>query len=170
MFNAVRRSLISKSIGSPVAVAARFNATRSMARGFSACAVRLSDSHEKPPMNIGPGAPADSVPTNFDQSTGAERAEHLAAMEGKEYFDMGPLVLEKKGTKADPTIVPSGAASRIVGCNGAPNEDHELLWILVERSRGITRCPECGNAYKLSEEGFDPKNLKPASHGDYHGF
>ncbi|KAJ2397798.1 Cytochrome c oxidase subunit 4 [Coemansia sp. RSA 2559] len=165
MFSIVRRSLINNSL------TARLSATRHATRTFSAACVRFSgDGHEKPPMNIGPGTPTGEIPTNFSQATGAERAEHLAAMEGKEYFDMSPLMLDKKGTKTDPTIVPSGAASRIVGCNGAPNEDHELLWIMVERAHGITRCPECGNVYKLSEEGFDPSKLKPVSHGDYHGF
>ncbi|KAJ2547531.1 Cytochrome c oxidase subunit 4 [Coemansia sp. RSA 1933] len=164
MFSIVRRGLVSNS-------ARMYAASRMTKRGFSVASVRFSDDgHEKVPMNLGPGAAADQVPTNFEQATGAERAEHLAAMEGKEYYDLNPLVLHKKGTKADPTIVPSGAASRIVGCNGAPNEEHELLWILIERYRGITRCPECGNAYKLSEEGFDPNKLNPIKHSEYEGF
>ncbi|KAI9472716.1 Cytochrome c oxidase subunit 4 [Coemansia sp. RSA 1085] len=112
----------------------------------------------------GPGSRPDKVPTNFEQATGKERREYLAAMEGKEYFDLGPLYLEKKGTRQNPTIVPSGAAWRLVGCNGAPGEAHELMWIRVERSHGIDRCPECGNAFKLSEEGFDPNNLADAKH------
>ncbi|KAI8321732.1 Zncox4, partial [Martensiomyces pterosporus] len=78
-----------------------------------------------------------------------------AAMEGKDYFDMGPLLLATKGTKQNPTVVPSGAASRIIGCTGAPGEDHELTWLVIEREHGIDRCPECGNVFKLSEQGFE---------------
>ncbi|KAJ1993536.1 Cytochrome c oxidase subunit 4 [Coemansia spiralis] len=165
MFNVVRRSLISKG-----AISARLTASARATRAFSAAAVRLSDSHEKPPMNLGPGAPSDHIPTNFEQATGAERSEYVAALEGKDYFDMGPLLLKKKGTKADPTIVPSGAESRIVGCNGAPGEDHELLWIVVERKRPYTPCPHCGNVYKLSEKGFDPNSLPNLPGEEYHGF
>ncbi|KAJ2660388.1 Cytochrome c oxidase subunit 4 [Coemansia sp. RSA 1200] len=172
LLNAVRRSVIVSGAGAGRALSASRGgrATVAAVREFHAASVRLSDSHEKAPMKLGPGAAKDSIPTNFEQSTGEERAEHLAAMEGKEYFDLNPLTLEKKGTMSDPTIVPSGAASRIVGCNGAPGEDHELLWMVIERARGVTRCPQCGNAFKLSDEGFDPNNLPPVTHGDYHGF
>ncbi|KAI7833741.1 cytochrome c oxidase subunit VB-domain-containing protein [Kickxella alabastrina] len=153
MFNAVRRNLISKV--APVAPLVH------------CAAVRLSDNHDAPIIQ-GPGAPAGRTPTDFDQSTGYDRAEHLAALEGKEFFDMGPLELTKKGTKAEPTIVPSGAESRIVGCCGAPGEDHELIWLVIEREHAFDRCPECGNVYKLSDKGFDPENLGTANHHHDH--
>ncbi|KAJ2725551.1 Cytochrome c oxidase subunit 4 [Coemansia sp. Benny D115] len=163
MFNAVSRSLVTK-----VAPVARAGFVRSTQRAFSVAAVRRSgDSHDAPIIQ-GPGAVPGRTPTDFQQSTGLERAEHLAALEGKDYFDMGPLMLTKKGTKTEPTIVPSGCASRIVGCCGPPGEDHELIWIVVEREHPFDRCPECGNVYKLSEHGFNPENLKPQSHGHSH--
>ncbi|KAJ2751043.1 Cytochrome c oxidase subunit 4 [Coemansia nantahalensis] len=158
MFSAVSRSLVGKA-----APLARSSVARG-ARGFSAAAVR-SHGHEKAPIAQGPGPKPGRVPTNFEQSTGDERKEYLAAQEGKQYYDLGPLLLEKKGTRTDPTIVPSGAAWRLVGCNGAPGESHELMWIRVERAHGIDRCPECGNVYKLSDTGFDPENLPDAAHG-----
>ncbi|KAJ1939566.1 Cytochrome c oxidase subunit 4 [Linderina macrospora] len=164
MFNAVRRTLISKT-ALPLA-RVQFAPSK---RLFSAAAVRLSDHHDAPLLQ-GPGAPAGRTPTNFDQATGAERAEHLAAMEGQEYFDMGPLVLKTKGTKKEPTVVPSGAASRIIGCTGAPGEDHELVWLVVEREHEIDRCPECGNVFKLSEQGFesDPAHVHANPAGGHH--
>ncbi|KAJ1853043.1 Cytochrome c oxidase subunit 4 [Coemansia sp. RSA 1822] len=138
---------------------ARMSAVRVPAqRGFTAAAIRQSGG-EKDEILQGPEPKAGRVPTNFEQSTGAERKQYLAAQQGKQYYDTGPLYLETKGTRHNPTIVPSGAAWRLVGCNGAPGESHELMWIRVERSHGIDRCPECGNVYKLSEMGFDPNNL-----------
>ncbi|KAJ2744884.1 Cytochrome c oxidase subunit 4 [Coemansia sp. BCRC 34301] len=161
MFSAVRRSLVTKAL----VPAVRTSALRT-ARPFSAAAVRLGGDHHHEPAEIlqGPGAGKDSTPTSFEQSTGDERREHLAAMEGNQYYDMDPLFIAKKGTKAEPTIVPSGSISRIVGCTGAPGEDHDLMWITVNRTRPFDRCPECGNVYKLSEKGFDPESLTPAHH------
>ncbi|KAJ2713831.1 Cytochrome c oxidase subunit 4 [Coemansia spiralis] len=160
MFSAVSRSLVSRA-----APAARARVASSV-RGFSAAAVRQGHG-EKAPIMQGPGPKAGRVPTNFEQSTGDERKEYLAAQEGKQYYDMGPLLLEKKGTRTDPTIVPSGASWRLIGCNGAPGESHELMWIRVQRANGIDRCPECGNVYKLSETGFNPENLSDAEPHDH---
>ncbi|KAJ1834338.1 Cytochrome c oxidase subunit 4 [Coemansia sp. RSA 2706] len=157
---AARRGLIKASF-------ARVSAQRPV-RSFTAAAVRFSSDHGNSEILQGPGGKPGRVPTNFEQSTGDERREYLAAMEGKEYFDLNPLELETKGTRQNPTIVPSGAAWRLVGCNGAPGEAHELMWIRVEREHGIDRCPECGNAFKLSDNGFDPNNLPEAHHHEEH--
>ncbi|KAJ2502104.1 Cytochrome c oxidase subunit 4 [Coemansia sp. RSA 1972] len=152
MIGAARRGLFKTTV-------ARMSALRVPAqRGFTAASVRQSGG-EKGEILQGPEPKAGRVPTNFEQSTGNERKQYLAAQQGKQYYDTGPLYLETKGTRHNPTIVPSGAAWRLVGCNGAPGESHELMWIRVERSHGIDRCPECGNVYKLSEMGFDPNNL-----------
>ncbi|KAJ2807941.1 Cytochrome c oxidase subunit 4 [Coemansia guatemalensis] len=157
MFSAARRNLISRAAPS----AARLSIARTF-RPFSTAAVRLSDSgHEEKEIIQGPGPKPGRVPTNFELATGDERREYLATLEGKQYYDLDPLYLDKKGTRDDPTIVPSGADWRLVGCQGAPGEDHELLWIRVERSHGIDRCRECGNVFKLSDTGFDPNNLPP---------
>ncbi|KAJ2371726.1 Cytochrome c oxidase subunit 4 [Coemansia sp. RSA 2607] len=165
MFNAARRNLITKAVPLARASLARPAAAQ---RAFSVAAVHRSSDHHDAPIIQGPGATPGRTPTNFEQATGHEREEHLAAMEGKEFFDLGPLLLNKKGTKAEPTIVPSGAESRIVGCCGAPGEDHEMIWIVVERKHEFDRCPECGNVYKLSEHGFDPANLPEAKHEHHH--
>lgn len=156
----VRRNLLTKTTG-----LARFQ------KGTvpRATALFRQYSSDKPAeINVGPGARSGHTPTTFEQSTGDERAEHLAAMEGKDYYDLGPLMLTKKGTKTNPTIVPSGAESRIIGCTGAPGEDHELLWLVVEREHPFDRCPECGNVFKLSDKGFDPESLPEASHHHEH--
>ncbi|KAJ2437377.1 Cytochrome c oxidase subunit 4 [Coemansia sp. RSA 2424] len=161
MFSAVRRSLVVKALVPAVRTPAL-----STVRAFSAAAVRLGGDHHHAPAEIlqGPGAGKESTPTSFEQATGDERREHLAAMEGKQYYDMDPLYIAKKGTKAEPTIVPSGSISRLVGCTGAPGESHDLMWIMVNRTRPFDRCPECGNVYKLSEKGFNPESLTPAHH------
>ncbi|KAJ2157872.1 Cytochrome c oxidase subunit 4 [Coemansia sp. RSA 552] len=161
MFSAARRNLLRAT--TPASVG-RLGLARN-ARSFTAAAVRLSDhSDENAPILQGPDPKAGRIPTNFEQSTGDERKEYVAAMENKDYYDMGPLVIVKKGTRTDPTIVPSGAPWRLVGCQGAPGEDHELIWIRVQRANGIDRCPECGNCYKLSETGFNPDNLQDSVH------
>ncbi|OLY82865.1 Cytochrome c oxidase subunit 4, mitochondrial [Smittium mucronatum] len=112
---------------------------------------KLSSDH--PPTEIiqGPGAPLSKVPTDYEQATGLDRLERLAALKGEKFFDEEPLFLTKKGTRAEPTIVPSGAPWRLVGCQGAPGEEHELLYLKIERDHDIDRCPECGNVYKLSD-------------------
>ncbi|KAJ2004099.1 Cytochrome c oxidase subunit 4 [Coemansia thaxteri] len=161
MFNVVRRSLVTKAL----MPALRMPAVNS-ARAFCVAAVRQGGDHhgEAPVILQGPGAAANRTPTSFDQSTGDERREHLAAMEGKVYYDMEAPRLAKKGTKAEPTIVPSGSMTRLVGCTGAPGEGHDLMWIVVDRTNPFDRCPECGNVFKLSEKGFDPEDLSPAHH------
>ncbi|OMH83815.1 Cytochrome c oxidase subunit 4, mitochondrial [Zancudomyces culisetae] len=119
-------------------------------RPFSAAAVMKSDDH-KIDIQVGKGAPPERFGTDEEQATGMARLERLAALEGKSPFDMEPLQLMKKGTKTEPTVVASGAPWRLIGCQGPPGEDHELIWIKVERDHPYDRCPECGNVYKLSE-------------------
>ncbi|KAJ1680387.1 Cytochrome c oxidase subunit 4 [Spiromyces aspiralis] len=146
-----------KLVVRPVArsvTAARFTRLATAARGFTAAAVRLGEhgSVEKHEILQGPGVPKDGkVGTAYDQSTGLERAQLLEALENKQLFDMGPLEINAKGTKQSPIIVESDYNERIVGCQGHPEEQHELVWIKVERSHGIDRCPECGNVFKLGE-------------------
>ncbi|KAJ1918596.1 Cytochrome c oxidase subunit 4 [Mycoemilia scoparia] len=122
-------------------------------RRFSVATMRLDSNStvEKQEGLFGPGVPKDRVGTAFDQSTGLERAQLLKALEGKELFDMGPLHINAKGTKQAPIIVESNFNQRLVGCQGHPEEEHEIVWIQVEREHGIDRCPECGNVFKLSE-------------------
>ena len=46
---------------------------------------------------LGAGAPAGTVPTDFEQATGLERLEILGKMEGVDIFDMRPLDASRKG-------------------------------------------------------------------------
>jgi len=67
---------------------------------------------------IGPGAKPGTVPDDLEQATGIERAELLAKLEGKELFDVGPLMITSFGTKKNPVMVKSVDSIRHVGCSG----------------------------------------------------
>lgn len=69
-------------------------------------------------VNQGPGAAPGATPTDLNQSTGLERAELLGKMEGKDIFDLAPLEVLVRGTKANPTIIRSRDPVRYVGCSG----------------------------------------------------
>ncbi|CAG8606900.1 14958_t:CDS:2, partial [Acaulospora colombiana] len=112
---------------------------------------------------FGPGAKPGTIPTDVEQATGLERLELLAAMEGKEFFEMKPLHITRKGTKDDPVLVKSVDPIRYVGCSGYPTDSHELLWITVDKSHGIDRCPECGQVFKLNFVGKEDHG-----HGHHH--
>jgi cytochrome c oxidase subunit 5b len=60
-----------------------------------------------PPTLYGEGSKAGDIPTDFQQATGLERLQLLGQMDGVDVFNMGPLVMTKAGTTAEPTIVPS---------------------------------------------------------------
>lgn len=62
---------------------------------------------ERPPTLYGDGAKAGEVPSDLQQATGMERLQLLGQMEGIDVFNTGPLMMSKKGTLEDPTIVPS---------------------------------------------------------------
>lgn len=68
--------------------------------------------------NLGPGAKPGTIPTDLEQSTGLERMELLAKLEGKELFDMEPLNMTHLGTVKDPIVVKSHDPIRFVGCTG----------------------------------------------------
>lgn len=62
---------------------------------------------ERPPTLYGEGAKSGEVPSDLQQATGLERLQLLGQMEGIDVFNTGPLMMSKKGTLEDPTIVPS---------------------------------------------------------------
>jgi len=78
-------------------------------------------------VSQGPGAAAGSIPTDLDQSTGLERAELLGKMQGKDIFDLAPLEVHVRGTKASPTIINSRDPIRYVGCTGMKKETPSLF-------------------------------------------
>jgi cytochrome c oxidase subunit 5b len=77
-------------------------------------------SSETADKSFGPGASAGSVPTDIEQSTGLERDELLAKLEGRELFDIQPLEMTHLGTPKNPIVVKSHDAIRFVGCTGKP--------------------------------------------------
>ncbi|KAF8419907.1 cytochrome c oxidase subunit VB [Tirmania nivea] len=111
-----------------------------------------------------PGAPAGTVPTDFEQATGLERLEILGKMEGVDIFDMRPLDASRKGTMQDPIVIQSFGEERYLGCTGCPADSHDTIWLTVSRDRPLERCPECGGVYKM-------EYLGPADnhHHDEHG-
>lgn len=68
--------------------------------------------------NLGPGAQPGQIPTDLEQSTGLERMELLATLEGKQLFDMEPLNMTHLGTVKNPIVVKSHDPIRFVGCTG----------------------------------------------------
>ncbi|KAG8782524.1 Cytochrome c oxidase subunit 4 [Serendipita sp. 401] len=101
------------------------------------------------PAIFGEGAKAGEVPSDLQQATGLERLQLLGQMEGIDVFNTGPLLMTKKGTVEDPTIVHAYSEERIVGCTGWPVESHDIIWISTNNHKEHHRCPECGNG-KLS--------------------
>ncbi|KAF9108180.1 Cytochrome c oxidase subunit 4 [Mortierella sp. GBA35] len=134
-------------------------ATAQVAR-FSVCATRFGGHHEAK-VNQGPGAAPGTTPTDLDQSTGLERAEVLGKMQGKDIFDLAPLEVHVRGTKANPTIIRSRDPVRYVGCSGVPGETHEVQWLLIDQSHDFDRCDQCGNVYKWSA--YEPDENFPTA-------
>ncbi|KAG9293879.1 hypothetical protein G9A89_019217 [Geosiphon pyriformis] len=126
-------------------------------REFSILGARQStnskETHELVKDRFGPGAKPGTIPTGLEQATGPERAELLAALEGRELWDLSPLKVDHLGTKADPIIVRSSESFRLFGCTGFPADSHDILWLRLERSHEFDRCPECGSVYKLNYDG-----------------
>ena len=111
---------------------------------------------------VGPGAPTGTIASDFEQAVGLERLEILGRLAGRTIFSSSeplrhPRGEEVRGTLLDPILVESLAASdaneqeaaRIVGCSGHPRGSHEIGFFWVRSARECTRCPECGQAFKL---------------------
>lgn len=73
-------------------------------RSIATSAVRLS---EQPPVIQGSGAPAGTIASDEDQSTGLERYELMGRLQGVDVFDMQPLEADRLGTKEKPVMVRS---------------------------------------------------------------
>ncbi|EIE80244.1 hypothetical protein G6F46_003311 [Rhizopus delemar] len=126
------------------------------ARPFSVLGARLSGavSHSAE-SNLGPGAQPGQIPTDLEQSTGLERMELLATLEGKQLFDMEPLNMTHLGTVKNPIVVKSHDPIRFVGCTGFPAESHDTIWINLDKSHEHDRCPECGSVYTMDFVGSE---------------
>ncbi|CAG8662027.1 7232_t:CDS:2 [Ambispora leptoticha] len=125
-------------------------ATPTNVRAFSVYGARKSSEGSEVSKGLfGPGAKPGTVPTDYEQATGLERAELLSKLEGKEYFDLDPLPVPHFGTKKDPIFVKSLYNTRIIGCTGFPADSHDPLWLVIDRNHEIDRCPECGCVFKM---------------------
>ncbi|KAK3819734.1 MAG: cytochrome c oxidase subunit VB-domain-containing protein [Benniella sp.] len=133
---------------------------------FSALSVRLGGGHHETKVLQGPGAAPGAVATDLEQSTGMERAELLGKMQGKDIFDLAPLEVTVRGTKANPTIIRSRDPIRYVGCTGVPGETHEVNWLVIDKTHEIDRCDQCGNVYKWSA--YEPDEFFPGDSGHHH--
>ena len=60
-----------------------------------------------PPLIYGPGSAPGAVPTDEQQATGLERLQLLGKMEGVDVFNMKKPQATKKGTMAEPILIPS---------------------------------------------------------------
>ncbi|KAF8588235.1 COX5B-domain-containing protein [Ramaria rubella] len=121
-------------------------------RSFSTTPTRLSES-AGPPLIYGPGAPAGAVPSDEQQATGLERLQLLGRMEGIDVFNMKKPDTSRKGTMADPILIPSFSKLRQVGCTGYPEEEeHRVLWINLRPGKK-GRCKQCGNVFALDYQG-----------------
>lgn len=111
-----------------------------------------------PSKLFGPGTKdPNAQPSSFEISTGIERLELLANMEGIELFDTKPLVQDRKGTPDDPVLVDSMDRVRYIGCTGFPKGSQEVNWIRLEEGK-ISRDWESGCCYKLNYIGPEDRH------------
>lgn len=107
---------------------------------------------------MGSGAQPGTIPSDFEHAVGVERLELLGKLAGKSIFSSSSPEtqnLSVKGTGAAPVLVESVfdadsiEKERIVGCSGHPKGSHEINFFWVRSEKETTRCPECGQSFKL---------------------
>jgi len=103
----------------------------------------------------------EKVATSLDMATGLERAEMLAALEGKNIFDEAPI--GPFGTAADPVLVESIFDERIMGCpgdcaGGDTRANNEVRWFVVTSAKPYT-CPTCQQVFALKKVAGDTYNF-----------
>jgi len=133
----------------------RTAAVKPAARSLSLSAARLSG-HSSPSL-FGEGSKSGEVPTDLSQSTGLDRLQTLGFLEGVEAFDLKPLDASRIGTLENPVLVYSLDAERIIGCTGSPADSHDIHWYTLTKDR-MTRCGECGSAYKMDYHGSEEEH------------
>jgi hypothetical protein len=125
------------------------------------------DPNFKPITGAGrqPSAPPSSIYTPFEHLAGLQRVEYLAKLADRNIYLNQPLKVDHYGTLQDPIIVPSLYDDRVVGCSGFPKESHDFMWFIC---RGVTRCIECGQAFKIERVGGEWHDAhEQASHEDH---
>ena len=93
------------------------------------------------------GAPDGTIPTLLNQGVGKNFKETELATKGQELFNMN-TVTGAFGTMDAPVLVPSSFPSRIVGCVGAGEREHELLWFDLKPDHKHM-CEKCGQIFQL---------------------
>jgi len=94
-----------------------------------------------------PGGKDGEIPTLLEQGVGKNYEEQLAESEGKVLFDTN-VVEGHFGTFTNPVLVPSEFPSRIVGCVGAGEREHELMWFDLKAEKKHM-CEKCGQIFML---------------------
>lgn len=125
------------------------------------------DPNFKPITGAGrhPSAPLFSIATPFEHLAGLQRVEYLAKLADRNIYLNQPLKVDHYGTLQDPIMVPSLYEDRVVGCSGFPKESHEFMWFIC---KGVTRCIECGQAFKIEDvSGEWHKAHGHANHDDH---
>ena len=97
-----------------------------------------------------PFAPPSAIYTPYEHLAGLQRVEYLAKLADRNIYLNQPLKVDHYGTLQDPIIVPSLFEDRVVGCSGFPKESHDFVWFIC---KGVTRCIECGQAFKIEKVG-----------------
>lgn len=115
-----------------------------------------------PSKPLSPGGPDGVIPDINQQAVGKEYEELLAAEQGIQRFEQGPL-LGPFGTLQSPAIVFSAFKSRIVGCVGGGGYPHRLLWFELKAGKKHV-CRECGQAFKLQNQAESEVNTQTSSH------
>ncbi|XP_074569917.1 putative cytochrome c oxidase subunit 5b-like [Curcuma longa] len=99
-------------------------------------------------------------------STGIERVELAAELEGKKRYENIDAPVGPFGTKEAPAVIQSRYDKRIVGCPGGEGEDeHHVIWFWLEKGKPH-ECPICSQYFVLEVVG---KGGPPPGHGDADG-
>ena len=92
-----------------------------------------------------------TIPPEADHATGARREEYDDAQLGRERFNSSALYVDTPGTVANPTLVPSMEAERVVGHMCDRFGANLITWCTVKQDE-ITVCPDCGHAFLLDRK------------------
>lgn len=109
-----------------------------------------------------PFVEGDYVPPTETHAVGDEKAEI-------DFGSFDQTVLKGGfGTEKSPINVPSRYHSRIVGCTGSKDVDHEVLWHEVKHGKDLV-CMECGQFFHLDQiPGFEHLGHGHGDHDDHH--
>ncbi len=87
--------------------------------------------------------------TDETQATGLEKQELESLAKGEQLFGES-ILYGPFGTPEKPVVVKSVFDTRIVGCVGGKNNEHELTWHVVSHGKPLV-CLECGQVFELQK-------------------